>query len=553
MNGALLLIKSLEDQGVKHIFGIPGNHVLGLYDAFRESSIEHILGTHEPSIGFMADAYGRVTREPGVVVVTAGPGVLNLVNPTAQAYSESSPMVIIAAQCDMNKWGKGCYHELEHPEAQMSIFQDITKWQTRITKAEEIPIKISEAFFQSKYGRHRPVYVEIPENIFYQEANYKKSDLKKYRHKKINKSTIDKIIQALLSSNFPVIFAGGGIVSSGASQELLRLAELLEIPIATTLMGKGSICEDHSLSLGYGTGKIGTPSAIDAIDRADLMLAIGCRFDEVATGFFTLKPPERIIHIDIDPEELNKNYPAYIAVIGDAKTILSQINGEIVKKGLRNDNVRKKNILKQNKYQSKNLQLLESTNGVHPFNLIINIKRLIDDGIIISDAGNSALWAWEYPISSELLITPAGYNSMGFSIPAAISAKLADPSRKVICFCGDGSFLMTGLEIVTAIRYNLDINVIILHDNRYNLLNFFQDINYESRYTDTTLYTFNFAKFANDIGALGLTIKDNKSITKQLKKGLAYTGPTLFDVYIDTDVKPPFLTKLSELMNIVKK
>jgi len=554
LNGAAILVESLKSQGVKHIFGIPGNHILGLYDALGSSSITHILATHEPSVGFMADTYGRVTREPGVAIVTAGPGALNLVNPTAQAYAESSPMVIIAAQCDMRKWGKGCYHELEHPEVQYNIFREITKWQTRITKADDICDKISEAFYQAKIGRHRPVYVEIPENIFSEEGTFTKYEKKSINtYMEVEDSTIKEIVNALLTADLPTIYAGGGVIASGASKELTELSEILDIPVATTMMGKGSIPEDHPSSLGYGTGKIGTLTASEIMDNADVMLAIGCRFDEVGTGFFTLTLPETLIHIDIDKEEIGKNHKATLAVVGDAKTILKQIISEVLQRGIRKDRGIKEKIMElRRQEQMKYKKEINLSLGIHPLKIIYEIDNITDDSIIIADAGNSALWAWEYPVSSQLLITPAGYNSMGFAVPSAISAKLADSSKTVIGICGDGSFLMTGMELITAVRYNIDINIIVLHDKRYNILNFFQDLNYGGRYVDTTLHTFDFAKFANDVGGFGIRISDAGKIRNNLEEGFSYKGPTLFDVYINTDEQPPVLKRLKSLIENTK-
>ena len=552
LNGANILVESLKSQDVRYIFGIPGNHVLGLYDALDKGGITHILATHEPSVGFMADTYGRITREPGVAIVTAGPGALNLVNPTAQAYVESSPMVIIAAQCDMRNWGKGCYHELEHPEVQYNIFKEITKWQTRITHADEICDKISDAFYQAKSGRSRPVYVEIPENIFSECATFTTCRKKSVLNRGVTDSIIKEIADTLLTADLPVIYAGGGVIISDASKELIELSESLDIPVATTIMGKGSIPEDHPLSLGYSTGKLGTPLACEIINKADVMLAVGSRFDEVATGFFTLKPPEILIHIDIDKDEINKNYDVTLGAVGDAKTILRQIISEISQRDVKKKGDVREKIMKLRKQKQENSKedISKLSRGIHPLRLIQEIDNLVNDTIIIADAGNSSLWMWEYPISSQILITPAGYNSMGFAIPSVISAKLAEPSKTVIGICGDGSFLMTGMEFNTAVSYNLDINIIVLHDKCYNILNFFQNLNYEGRHVDTILHTFDFAKFANNVGGLGIKISDIADIRDSLTKGLNYKGPTLFDVYIDVNYKPSFLGHLKSLHEV---
>ena len=547
MKGAEILVKSLKIQGVKHIFGIPGNHVLSLYDALRNSNIKTILATHEPSVGFMADAYGRVTREPGIAVVTAGPGALNLVNSVAQAYVESSPMVIIAAQCHMDKLGRGCYHEMEHPEVQYNIFKDITKWRTKILKPEEISEKISEAFYQARVGRQRPVYIEIPENVFEEECEYFPSERKFVKRKKAEENKINNAVKLLLDAKFPIIFAGGGVIDSGALDELKELSELLEIPVATTLMGKSSIPENHHLSLGCGSGGAGNLAAREIMPKADVMLAVGCRFDEVGTGFFTVKIPKTLIHIDIDDKEINRNYKASLGIVGDAKTVLIQIITKL-KKEKKEKSCDLREAIQKLKTQELNEMKREfNSEKIHPLKILYKLNKLLDkNSIIVADTGNSLLWVHEFLLKSQLVISPAGYNSMGFAVPSVISAKLAAPDKTIVGICGDGSFLMTGMELITAVRYQLDIKLFVLHENRYNILTVFQDIGFGGRYSDTLLQTFNFAEFANNAGALGIKISKVDEIESKIKEGLNHKGPVLFDVYIDANFNPSFLNRLKK-------
>lgn len=557
MKGAEILVKALEEEGVRYVFSIPGNHTLSVHDALNKSSIKSIIPTHEPAVGFMADVYGRITREPGVALLTVGPGALNTVNPVAQAYVESSPIVVIASQCDSSKWGKGLYHEMEHPEVQTEIFKEITKWQTRINSADEISEKITNAFYHAKNGRPRPVYVEIPENIFIQETEYVPHQRKEVPKKEAKRSEINEVINILLEAESPVIYAGGGVKSSNASQELIELAELLEIPVATSLMGKGVIPEDHKLSLGCGAGRLGNKAAVHLVTNADVMLAIGTRFNEVGTGFFTLDIPPNLVHIDIDEKEINKNYQATLGIVGDAKIVLRQLLDGLSKRKItkkREDIQRKIAEIKARERAEIQKDLSDKSELIDPINIMYDLAKLVTgESIIIADSGNSFLWVLEYPIlKTQSIFIPAGYNSMGFSIPGAISAKLALPSKTVIGICGDGSFLMTGMEFLTAVRYNIDIKIIVLHDNRYNILSFFQDLKYGGRYVDTLLNTFNFAKFANDLGGFGIEITNSKELKKSLKMGLDHKGPTLFDVYVDPKKQPIISRRLLAVLTATR-
>ena len=554
MKGSEILVKILEEENVKHLFGIPGDHNLAVYDALKNSPIKVIVPTHEPAVGFMADVYGRITGNPGVALLIAGPGVLNTVNAVAQAYVESSPMIVIATQCDSTQWGKGLYHELKHPDAQMNIFKDITKWQTRVKKADEIPEKISKAINIAMSDRKGPTYVEIPKDIFLQESAYKRPHKTEPQLKRAEQSKVRNAVDILLKAKSPLIYAGGGAKASNASKEILKLAEWLDIPVTTTLMGKGVIPEDHPLFLGCGAGMIGNKPAVNMFLNSDAMLAIGTRFDEVGTGFFTIKVPKNLIHLDIDKGEINRNYPAKVELVGDAKTVLKQILDELSRrhinkrKGLIEKDIKK---IREEELAELKEEIKEGGKLVDPLSLVSAVGNLLSKkgAVVIADAGNSLLWALEYPVSkSHSIFMPAGYNSMGFAVPGAISAKLASPSKTVLGICGDGSFLMTGMEFATAIKYNLDINVIVLHDNKYNILELFQDLHYNGRHTGTSLQTFNFADFANMLGGLGIEIKNQDEIEKKLKKGLAYKGPTLFDVYIDPKKLPPISKRLIKLL-----
>jgi acetolactate synthase I/II/III large subunit len=561
MNGAEILVKCLEDQGVKHVFGIPGNHILGIYSALQNSKIQHILGTHEPGIGFMADGYGRITRKPGVLLLTAGPGALNAVNPIAQAYVESSPVVVIAATCDSTKWGKGLYHELEHPEVQTEIFKEITKWNARVNHPDDIPSIIQKAFEEALNGRTRPVYIEIPENIFRMPGKYKRVNHKNFKPKKAPENQIKKAVDMLLQSYNPLIYIGGGTRSSDAGKEIMRLCNLLKISVVTSYMAKGVVPETFKYSVGCGAGLLGTEAAQQEIKNMDCLIAIGTRFNEIGTGFFSLKVPENLIHIDIDPKEIGRNYKPKVGIVGDAKTVVKQLNEAISK---RKKETRGKegeavipalnHIVKEEEYKKILKEVNETTSKINPLTVIHALEEHANkDTMIFADAGNSSVWVLGHPqLSSETIITPAGYNSMGFALPAAIAAKLAHPKKESVAVIGDGCFLMTGMELLTAVRYKIPVKVIVLHDDSYNTLKFFQDLVYQGNHFETNLTTFNFSRFANEVGAKGFEVKEGKRLKGTMVSFLKHKGPALLDVHVDSEILPLISRRIQKLFMMMR-
>lgn len=539
-NGAEALVKSLEVNGVKYVFGIPGTHILAVYDRIAASSVKSILVTHEPSAGFMADVYGRVSKKPGVILLTSGPGALNVVNAIAQAYVESSPVVTIASQVNQKLWGKGAYHELKSPDVQFEIFKQITKLSSRASTAKEIPRLIDEAISEAVDGRNRPVYLEIPENLFEEPS----SDIQSKKNITIKRrpaiSELKEFINKINLAKRPIIIAGGGIVSSQAQKELEIFSERLNIPIATTFMGKSACRSDYIGNIGLCSGILADETTNNAINNSDLIIGIGTRFDELATGFFSLKMPNEFIHIDIDSSEFNRVYPATLTINSDAKQFLIMAIDSI-------KSISKKIKLTVTTEKVAYANRTSNSNIVNPNNLMYQLFDQLHDKktIFVGDSGNSALWLIESNSNkNHTIITPSGYNSMGFALPGAIGAKLADPEKTVIAICGDGSFLMTGLEFITAVKYGVKIIAIVLHDNRYNILTFFQDIKFGGRHTDTNISTFDIARFANEVGGEGISINDDSEIAPMLSKALKSKKPCIIDVRIN----PIILPKLSQIL-----
>jgi acetolactate synthase I/II/III large subunit len=557
MNGAEILVRCLQDQGVKHVFGIPGNHTLPVYAALEGSNITHVLGTHEPGLGYMADGYGRVTATPGVLLLTAGPGALNAVNAVAQAYVESSPVVVIAATCDMRKWGKGLYHELEHPEVQTNIYREVTKLAVRICKASEIPAVMERAFTEATSGRPRPVYVEIPENVFREQGEYASRPHAKAIRTNAPHAGVKAAVDILLSAKNPVVYAGGGVRSSGAAGEVIALCETLKIPVATSMMAKGAIPESFEYSLGCGAGMLGTDASRELLKGVDAMLAIGTRFNEIGTGFFTLPVPKNLIHVDIDAKEIGRNYKAAVALVGDAKAVTAQILEETRKRGPRKETGTAETIrlLKEAEYKKLLDEVEKTGDGINPLRAVHMLgERAERDAMVFADAGNSSVWVLGHPqLRFETIITPAGYNSMGFALPAAIAAKIAHPHRESIAVLGDGSFLMTGTEFLTAVRCQAPVKAVVLHDGGYNTLKFFQDVFCGGRHYETDITTFDFAKFAQDAGGVGIEVKTNAALSPGMDRLMEADKPAVLDVHVDPSATPWISRRMRALFAMVRE
>jgi len=537
------VIKMLEHKNVKYVFGIPGAHILSLYDELSRSNIKSIQVTQEQSAGFMADGYARIAHEPGIILTTAGPGVLNVINSIAQAYVESSGVFLIGANCKQNLWGRGCYHELKTPDVQINILKEITKYSGRVIEGVEVWSTMSRAFDLCYSGRPRPVYVEFPEDVFEADAG----ELLLFESNKglpeISPIEVESVLELLSKSKKPLIIAGGGVVIAQAQEELINFAQKLSIPVTTTIMGKSSCPSSFSYNFGFCGPFFSNSATISKVLDADLIIALGTRFDELATGFFSLKLNGKLIHIDIDSSELNKNYKCDLSVVSDVKIFLSKINQEIDKRGVFNY----KKECSPNEGNLNYKSPLTNTRFVSPEVFLDKVqKRLLGKkSIFVGDAGNSSSWLVGMEVDKDqIIVTPSGYNSMGFSVPAAIGAKLASPESKVLCICGDGSFLMTGLEVLTAIANNISIICVVLHDKRYNMLTLFQDKKYSGRYSGTLINTFNFSDFINANGGLGILINDNSEIDAALDRALSYKGVTLIEVMVDSGLVPPVLSKL---------
>jgi len=527
LTGGQAIVKGLESEGVEVVFGLPGLHVLGLYDALYDSGIRHVLVRHEQSAAFMADAYSRVTGEVGVCIMTTGPGVTNATTAIAEAYCDSSPILVIAGQIpsDLIDKDKGVLHEIK----QLPIFNSITKWSKRILEVNEIPLLIHRAFRKLREERPRPIYLEVPCDVLEKAEDVNFSYENGFRNTLSgNSNSICEASNLLLKSKFPVIFAGGGVLRSNATSELIALAESLSAPVITSLMGKGAMPEDHPLSLGCASNRevIG-----DVLSKADTMLAVGVRFSAMSTWDWTMKVPDNLIHIDIDEKEIGKNYPAKVGIVGDAKLILNRILTKIKSK---NKVDRDGWVHYVSKIKSEWESKLLSSHRVEIKALMEVRRELNRDAIIAADPTIPVYWMLKYfPVyHPRTFLYPAGYRSIGFGLPAGIASKIAFPRRQVLCVCGDGGFMMVCQELATAVENGVNLPIIVYNNKGYGVIKYVQKVRYGGRYIGVDLHNPDFAKFAESFGANGVLVESLSQLRESVREALRSDKPTVIDLRI---------------------
>jgi len=449
------IVKALKRFGVKIIFGIPGSQTCPLYDALYSSSIRHVLVRHEQMAAYMADAYAKFTGKPGICDGTGGPGATNLITGIATAWTDSSPLIVFTGQQPLSQIGRGAFQELDH----VSIFKPVTKWSTQLVKAERTVETVKEAFRIATWGKPGPVHINLPFDIQIQRLTAEDAELLEKRPFDLSPPkpsgdpyAIKEATKLLVSSSRPLIISGGGVHYSARAWKPLRaLAELLEIPVATTFNGRGSFPEDHPLS----AGRMGLHAASyndEILARADVILAVGCRFASMSTrGWRNINPNAILIHVDIDPRNIGRNYPAEISIVGDAGKVLKMLLKEAER--METESKRHKewldflSIAKERWRESRWFAENRSEEAfLKPQSVCMEIRRSLSrDTVFTLDAGNNKLWASTFLDIYEpyTWIQSGCFGPMGYALPAAIACKLANPSRTVVALCGDGGFYMS--------------------------------------------------------------------------------------------------------------
>jgi acetolactate synthase-1/2/3 large subunit len=528
-SGAQILIEGLKEQGVEVIFGYPGGVVLPIYDELYDSDIRHILVRHEQAAIHAADGYARASGKVGVCLATSGPGACNLVTGLATAYMDSIPVVALTGQVPTMLLGNDAFQESDIT----GITMPVTKHNYLVQDVRDLKRIIREAFFIAGTGRKGPVLIDIPKDVSTtkipdEDGPEQQIRLRGYKptyqgHGK----QIQKAIELLISSKRPIIYAGGGVISSNASEELVAFAERMCMPITTTLMGLGCIPADHPLNLGM-LGMHGTEYANYAITGSDLLFSIGVRFDDRVTGnLATFAPKAKIIHIDIDPAEIGKNKPVDVPIVGDAKIILADLLKKIP------ESCPHPEWSAQVQGWKANHPLRFKEDGaLRPQLVLKKLSEILGTrGVIVSEVGQNQMWTAQYFRFSRprQWISSGGLGTMGYGFPAAMGVQYACPDEPVFVIAGDGSFQMNIQELGTIAQYQIPVKVVILNNQFLGMVRQWQELFYERRYSYTELPEVGFAKIAQAYGIEAETITDAADVKGALQRALDHKGPYLLD------------------------
>ncbi|MDO5768224.1 MAG: acetolactate synthase 3 large subunit [Psychrobacter sp.] len=543
LSGAEMLVQALTDEGVKYIFGYPGGAVLHIYDAlFQQENIEHILVRHEQAAGHMADAYSRVTGNTGVVLATSGPGATNTVTAIATAFMDSVPMVIIAGQVPTSLIGDDAFQETD----MVGVSRPIVKHSFQVRHASEIPMIVKKAFFIAQSGRPGPVVIDVPKDMTAPNEKFpyeypSEVFIRSYQPSvKGHGGQIKKAVETLLAAKRPVIYSGGGVIWSNASNQLTELAHRLNLPVTNTLMGLGAFPGSDRQFLGM-LGMHGTYEANMTMHHADVILAVGARFDDrVTNNVNKFCPNATIIHIDIDPTSISKTIFSHIPIVGDVKAVLTDMLDSIGEDKQLDQHALLDWWSQINEWRKRHgLRYDTSTeHGIKPQNVIETLCKLTEGkAIITSDVGQHQMFAALYYKYEEprQWLNSGGLGTMGVGLPYAMAAKLACPDRDVVCVTGEGSIQMNIQELSTCLQYDLPVKILNLNNAQLGMVKQWQDMLYEGRHAQSYMQSLpDFVKLAESYGHVGIQITDPDKMEEQLAQALAIKDKLVFiDVLID--------------------
>jgi acetolactate synthase-1/2/3 large subunit len=542
LTGAQATIKSLEAEGVEVMFGIPGGAILPLYDPILDSPIRHILCRHEQGAAHAADGYAQATGEPGVCVATSGPGVTNLVTGLASAYMDSIPVVAITGQVPRWAVGGDAFQECDST----GITMPITKHNYLVMDPQELPKIINEAFHIAKTGRPGPVLVDIPKDVLQAEMAWwypEQPELAGYKPvTKGNAKQIREAARLLLSARKPVLYVGGGVIRARASEELLRLVELTGAPVVTTLMARGAIPDDHPLCLGM-PGMHGNYTAVMSMQRADLLVALGARFDDRVTGKLdAFAPDAKIVHADIDPAEIGKNRAADVPIVGDAKSVLHDLC-EAVEELIRDRGKPDYSawLATLNEWQTKYPLAYDQKRDemLLPEFVIDTIGKMTKgDAIYVSGVGQHQMWASQYINFKRpnTWLNSGGLGTMGYAVPAAMGAKVGKPESQVWAIDGDGCFQMTCQELATMTTEKIPVKIAIINNAFLGMVRQWQELFYDSRFSQVE-FGFDcpdYVKLAEAYGAVGLRCESYGEVEATIAKAMEIDDRTcVMDFRVD--------------------
>jgi acetolactate synthase I/II/III large subunit len=540
--GAQSLMKSLEHAGTEVVFGIPGGAILPAYDPILDSPIRHILMRHEQGAGHAAEAYAHVTGRPGVCMATSGPGATNLVTPIADAFMDSIPLVAITGQVPRPVIGNDAFQEADI----CGITMPITKHNYKVMDVDEIPTVIAEAFYIASTGRPGPVLVDIPKDVLQAQGTFRwpaAIDLPGYKptlrpHRRQIRAAADLIRNA----RRPVLYVGGGVVKARAAQELKRLAQAMGAPVVTTLMARGAFPDDHPLCLGM-PGMHGSYAAVTAMQRSDLLIALGARFDDRVTGKLDGFAPEaKVIHADIDPAEIGKNRVADVPIVGDACSVIEELTRAVIQDTAVNGGLDYSEWLEEvaGLERTHPMTYLQDADGPLKPQFVIDrfAHATSGEAVVVTGVGQHQMWASQLmPVNQPYsFVTSGGLGTMGFAVPAALGAKVGRPDERVIAIDGDGCFQMTAQELATAAIEKIPFTVAILNNSNLGMVRQWQELFYAERYSEVYLPpdTPDYVRLAEAYGGVGLRATSVEEVDAVIDKAMGVDDrPCVIDFRVD--------------------
>jgi acetolactate synthase-1/2/3 large subunit len=547
------LVKYLENRGVEHIFGLCGHTNIAVLSALDKSPIKFINVRHEQIAAHAADGYARAKKQTAVVLSHLGPGLTNAATGVANAALDSVPMVVIAGDVPSHYYGKHPHQEINlHSDAsQYEIYRPFVKRAWRVDRPDLFPEIIEKAFQLAESGRPGPVLVSVPMDIFSKEIDIELFEKLNHHTKSLHKPSIDdktaaNIIETLVKAKNPLLYVGGGIMLADAAKELREFVDHLSIPVAYSLMGKGAVSDDHPLTLGM-TGFWGTKFINEKCKQADYILALGTRFSEADSSSWEPEytfnfPPTKLIHIDIDPNEIGRNYPVEIGAVADLKqalTVLNRVAKELIPNGLQNDELKREIAAYREEFKNSNKQYIANNSfPMQPERILEEVREVLPrDAYITTDVGwNKNGVGQQFPIyEAGTILTPGGFCTMGFGAPAALGAKIAQPDKVVVSLVGDGGFGQNPSVLATAVEENIPVVWVVMNNNAFGTIAGLQKAHYDTTYgtvfkKDGEAYSPDFAAIAQGYGVEGIKIQSAEEFKPALKRAIESNKPVVIDV-----------------------
>jgi len=531
MTGGEILIACLRAQGVRCLFGMPGTQNIGLYEAVRRcGDVRSVLIRNEQAATLMADGYARAAGDVGVALTVPGPGASNASTGLGEAYTDRSPVLLITGGVDTKFEGRDrgkMFHGLD----QETFFKPITKYYACPKRVSEIPAAVTGAFRAMRAYRPGPAVLELPPDVVAAEGEAEIPGRVEVSPPSPSEADIQAALRLLKAATRPVLLAGGGILAAGASAELIRLAEALNAPVVTTRLGKGTIPGDHPLALGHVRGRSGQ----EVVAQADATLAVGCRFTQIDTSGWTMQVPRPLLQMDADPDEIGKEYPADAGVVGDLRQILSQLLERLDPGSPRTG------------WASVLPPIREAIRNRPPLFVMHDLREVLPrDAIVSVDVTTVGYRAFdEFPVyEPRTFLYPCHYVNLGYAFPAALGAKLARPDRAVVSVSGDGGFLMTAYELMTAAQYRIPVVAVVINDNCLSAIKGIQEKTYDGHSIDVEMRNPDYVRFAESFGCRGVRASTSGALRSAVQEAVQADGPTLIEAPLTPDQREALIRRI---------